>query len=300
MKRILSRGTIFFLLLTFVLSGCGNTESIPKGSAGNAVGLFSSGNDSERDKGNEPVSGADTPESPEETPEETHIHSYTERIVAPGCETDGYTVHTCICGAEYVDAQASASGHRYEETAVAPGCDSQGYTLYRCACGKEYRGEYIPAAGHRCGEWNETKPPTTEEDGIMTRFCLNCGYKETKTVAKKTPEWTIGMAEAYAKDYIDNYGGGVFWDETLYYSDDGEGGGWRAPDAVYTSENWQQTKERIRTIIDDTVKTRFGESVLSGRVYVGIQVCFIHSSDDVWNMYIFEGVLSGTPVKKFP
>ncbi|MCM1544496.1 MAG: amidase domain-containing protein, partial [Ruminococcus sp.] len=39
-------------------------------------------------------------------------HAYTERKVAPTCEADGYTVHTCsVCGNSYTDGEVKATGH---------------------------------------------------------------------------------------------------------------------------------------------------------------------------------------------
>ena len=43
-----------------------------------------------------------------------HTHSYTEKVVAPTCTQNGYTVHTCtICGISYNDSETAALGHNY-------------------------------------------------------------------------------------------------------------------------------------------------------------------------------------------
>ncbi len=40
-----------------------------------------------------------------------HTHSYTAVVTAPTCTEQGYTTHTCECGASYVDAYTDALGH---------------------------------------------------------------------------------------------------------------------------------------------------------------------------------------------
>ncbi|MCM1544497.1 MAG: hypothetical protein NC110_04275, partial [Ruminococcus sp.] len=39
-------------------------------------------------------------------------HSYVSKTIAPICEADGYTVHTCsVCGNSYTDGEVKATGH---------------------------------------------------------------------------------------------------------------------------------------------------------------------------------------------
>lgn len=40
-----------------------------------------------------------------------HVHSYTDKVVAPTCTKDGYTEHTCTCGYSYRDTYVGATGH---------------------------------------------------------------------------------------------------------------------------------------------------------------------------------------------
>lgn len=44
----------------------------------------------------------------------SHTHSYSETVVAPTCEEDGYTLHTCLCGDSYKDNYVSKLGHKYK------------------------------------------------------------------------------------------------------------------------------------------------------------------------------------------
>ena len=44
-------------------------------------------------------------------PQPPHEHRYTAVVTAPTCTEQGYTTHTCECGASYVDAYTDALGH---------------------------------------------------------------------------------------------------------------------------------------------------------------------------------------------
>ena len=94
----------------------------------------------------QPTAVESTPSPPPEpqtpTPEpEVHIHSYTETVIAPTCETGGYTKHTCSCGDSYTDSATAALGHAYEQTGHADATTvAAGYTEYTCSrCGVSYR-----------------------------------------------------------------------------------------------------------------------------------------------------------------
>ena len=86
---------------------------------------------------NEPV--------PKPAPVEEHQHSYTETVVAPTCETGGYTKHVCSCGDSYTDNATDPLGHTYEQTGHADASTSaEGWTEYTCSrCGASYR-DVIP------------------------------------------------------------------------------------------------------------------------------------------------------------
>lgn len=44
------------------------------------------------------------------TEQGTHIHSYFDQVVAPTADTWGYTLHTCECGAQYIDTYVAPVG----------------------------------------------------------------------------------------------------------------------------------------------------------------------------------------------
>lgn len=53
----------------------------------------------------------DTNKSPDESEGPTHTHKYTSEIIAPTCQEQGYTLHTCSCGDEYKDNYTNATSH---------------------------------------------------------------------------------------------------------------------------------------------------------------------------------------------
>lgn len=75
----------------------------------------------------------------------------------------------------------------YDKSVVAPGCDSFGYTQFTCnSCGYSSRDHYtLPQ--HTVTVWNLTKEPTVEETGISTGLCDDCGMEFTREEPKLEP-----------------------------------------------------------------------------------------------------------------
>ncbi len=76
---------------------------------------------------------------------DTCQHVYTERVIAPTCEEDGFTVYTCECGHKYTDNKVPKTGtHTWEQRTVLPslktevfGIDAVNYDATVCSgCGK--------------------------------------------------------------------------------------------------------------------------------------------------------------------
>ena len=87
-----------------------------------------------------------TPEQPEDPTVPEHEHKYTENVVAPTCESVGYTEHVCECGDSYKDNEVAATGHSYGEwkTVKEPQIGKPGLKEKVCACGDKVE-EEIPA-----------------------------------------------------------------------------------------------------------------------------------------------------------
>ncbi len=64
--------------------------------------------------------------------------------------------------------------HDYEETMVKRAtCYSAGRVRYSCECGDEYYVD-VMSIGHVAGDWEMTRIPTTERDGIRVQKCIYC------------------------------------------------------------------------------------------------------------------------------
>lgn len=76
-----------------------------------------------------------------------HDYSYDTAIFAPTCSMDGFTLHSCICGASYRDSTVECGGHNYgKATTVAPTADSNGYDVKECKdCGHKHKDNYKEA-----------------------------------------------------------------------------------------------------------------------------------------------------------
>ncbi len=110
-------------------------------------------------------------------------HIYTETIINPTCEDQGYTLYTCHCGDEYKDNYVDELGHKEEVIqGIEATCTESGLTEgKKCSvCEKVLiKQEVIKALGHNYGDWIIVKPATEKETGIKARKCLNCEKEET-------------------------------------------------------------------------------------------------------------------------
>lgn len=114
-----------------------------------------------------------------------HQWNVTQTVQAT-CETDGYTVKTCmLCNkTETVDIVA-ALGHTMQQSeVVAPTCTAGGYTLFVCSrCEYTEHRDEMKATGH---SYEQTlTPPTALEQGYTTHTCVHCGdtYRDSYTEA---------------------------------------------------------------------------------------------------------------------
>lgn len=78
----------------------------------------------------------------------THTHNHAESVVEPKCETEGYTLYSCICGDEYKENITEAFGHDYKVKRVDATCVDAGYTLFSCKnCNYSYKNNVTDATG---------------------------------------------------------------------------------------------------------------------------------------------------------
>ena len=114
-------------------------------------------------------------------------HDYTEWDlgVKPGCETDGKEERKCnVCG-HYESRSVDALGHaEIYYLSKPPSCTEHGFDEY-VACSRCDYTTYveIPAKGHSLDVWVPMITPGCETDGEERRWCMECGYYETKIIS---------------------------------------------------------------------------------------------------------------------
>ena len=115
-------------------------------------------------------------------PELSHVHSYTETVVAPTCTEKGYTKHTCRCGDTYNTDEVDALGHDEKTVTVDPTCTEAGSTTTTCTRCDYTNVTPIPATNHTYV--SVVTAPKCEEEGYTTHTC-HCGesYVDSKVPA---------------------------------------------------------------------------------------------------------------------
>ena len=107
-------------------------------------------------------------------------HDYTEKVVPPTCESDGYTIFTCNnCGDIYTGNVTAKLGHDYQlKDHKDATCTEAGYDYYECS--RDALHNYtkaIPATDHMYGK--EVVEPTCTEPGYTKYTCAYCGDSYT-------------------------------------------------------------------------------------------------------------------------
>ena len=142
-----------------------------------------------------------------------HVYGSYSTYYAATCTAWGIDVRTCtLCGdADY--KLVSASEHNYKNTVVAPTCNSAGYTEHVCQdCGESYKDNEVPATGNHsfydlyvmestcvsrkvlkaCSNCNAlaliNEEPTAEHD-FLDRVCTVCGELKPSEGLEFTLNW---------------------------------------------------------------------------------------------------------------
>ncbi|MBQ3016149.1 MAG: hypothetical protein IJD79_05155 [Clostridia bacterium] len=122
-------------------------------------------------------------------------HVYSDTVVPPTCEEEGYTLHECDnCDYSYIDTYVAASGHSYNVKDSKPSsCTEDGYTVYKCDnCDDEYT-ELHGKAAHDYS--TVVTPPSCDTEGYTTYDCNNCDHTYVGDYVAATghnykPTWT--------------------------------------------------------------------------------------------------------------
>jgi len=109
-----------------------------------------------------------------------------DEAVAPDCTNTGLTEgkHCEVCGEVLVAQEVvDALGHTEETITVDATCTEDGSVTVKCSvCGEVISTETISATGHTMGDWEVTKYPTFDAEGLKTKSCANCDYEETEAL----------------------------------------------------------------------------------------------------------------------
>lgn len=120
--------------------------------------------------------------------EETHIHSYTQKVSKVStCDTEGIIVFTCICG-DFYNVTTDKLSHSYDTVqSVSADCTSKGVIREKCRlCGFE-KSTALNALGHSFSDVFTTDVlPTCTTVGYASRHCIRCDKTTDVTVIEKT------------------------------------------------------------------------------------------------------------------
>ena len=115
--------------------------------------------------------------------EAPHQHSYSvQKVVAPTCTAQGYTVYICSCGDSYVDNYTAALGHEWKPwvRTAEPSCTATGKEERGCTRCTATQSRAVAALGHNYKK-TVTKATLSKNGSIVTK-CTRCKTVKSKTV----------------------------------------------------------------------------------------------------------------------
>ena len=125
-----------------------------------------------------------------DAPAPEHSHSYDDGVVTtePTCTEAGVKTFTCSgCDSSYTE-EVPALGHSYTDTVISPTTEAEGYTEHVCSrCGDTYRDSYVEKLQtehtHSFDDGVVTIEPTCTQPGVKTFTCSGCNGTYTEEVA---------------------------------------------------------------------------------------------------------------------
>ena len=114
-----------------------------------------------------------------------HKHNYTATTISPTCTSQGYTIHTCVCGANYTDNYLSVLEHKYtQKITINPTHLSEGVKTYICKCGNTYT-EAIEKTKVHSYVISNVVAPSCENVGYTVYIC-ECGLGYNDNITSET------------------------------------------------------------------------------------------------------------------
>ena len=124
-------------------------------------------------------------------------HSYTDTVISPTTEAEGYTEHVCSrCGDTYRDSYVeklqTEHTHSYGDGVVTtePTCTQPGVKTFTCVRGDDSYTEEVAALGHSYGDGVVTTEPTCTQPGVKTFTCVRGDDSYTEEIPAKGHEYT--------------------------------------------------------------------------------------------------------------
>lgn len=114
-----------------------------------------------------------------------HFHNSDNGVITKKatCAADGIKTYTCyICNATRTETIPATAKHTYTEKVIAPTCAKNGYTLHTCTtCGVYYTSDYVHTIGHGSKTYRAlVSKATFSKNGSAVAICSTCD-----TVVKK-------------------------------------------------------------------------------------------------------------------
>ena len=124
-------------------------------------------------------------------------HSYTDTVISPTTEAEGYTEHVCSrCGDTYRDSYVeklqTEHTHSFDGGVVTiePTCTQPGVKTFTCVRGDDSYTEEVAALGHSYGDGVVTTEPTCTQPGVKTFTCVRGDDSYTEEIPAKGHEYT--------------------------------------------------------------------------------------------------------------
>lgn len=101
----------------------------------------------------------------------------------PTCTAIGWNKYEACENCDYTTYEELPTlDHSYTAVITPPSCTKQGFTTYTCHCGESYVADYVETVEHTFDEWCPSHEPTCTDDVEERRYCIICGYCETRII----------------------------------------------------------------------------------------------------------------------
>ena len=157
-----------------------------------------------------------------------HAHHYTEQIIAPTCDQQGYTLHECECGHSYKDSYKDAMGHDWTE-------GDRNYSCSRCGRSEaeNFTFQLATMDGESCYAVTGIKP------NAIINGVLNVPRKYESLPVRAIMNWSFSSVTKAVKKVL------IHSNIKNIYSDLWHGTGTWTPD-------WETMSELEEIVFDDS------------------------------------------------